>query len=308
MGQMSANVGGQAVLEGVMMRSPGSWAVTVRRPDGGLARVCRPVSSAASRHRWLRLPILRGIVALGESLVIGFRALAVSASFAAVEEGEEPDPESAAELSRGQIAFAFAIAIGFAVVVFKVSPAVLTNLLPIHSTIAFVLVEGAIRVTLLVAYLAAISYIPDLRRVFQYHAAEHKTINAYEDGAELVPERVQTYSKIHLRCGTAFLLWVMVIAIFVFALVGRPDWPTLIASRVLLLPVIAGIAYEVIRFGGKHPHNPVVRTLLTPGLWLQGLTTREPTLDQVEVSIQALRDVLEAERASGAGAPVEVMA
>jgi uncharacterized protein YqhQ len=304
----SANVGGQAVLEGVMMRSPGSWAVTVRRPDGGLARVCRPISSAASRHRWLRLPILRGMVALGESLVIGFRALAVSAAYAAAEEGEEPEPEAAAELTRGQIAFAFVIAIGFAVVVFKVSPAVITDLLPIHSTIVFVLVEGAIRVGLLVGYLAAISFIPDLRRVFQYHAAEHKTINAYEDGAELVPERVQTYSKIHLRCGTAFLLWVMVIAIFVFAFVGRPDWPTLIASRILLLPVIAGLAYEVIRFGGQHPNNPIVRTLLTPGLWLQGLTTREPTLDQVEVSIQALQDVLEAERASGQASQVEVMA
>ena len=256
MSSVSANVGGQAVLEGVMMRSPGSWAVAVRRPDGRLARVCRPVSSAASRHRWLRLPVLRGVVALGESLVIGFRALAVSASFAAVEEGEEPDIEAAAELTRGQIAFSFVIAIGFAVLVFKVSPAVLTDLLPIHNTIEFVLVEGAIRVTILIVYLALISLVPDLRRVFQYHAAEHKAINAYEDGAELVPERVQTYSKIHVRCGTAFLLWVMVIAIFVFAFVGRPAWPTLIASRILLLPVIAGLAYEVIRFGGMHPEQP----------------------------------------------------
>jgi uncharacterized protein YqhQ len=305
---VSANVGGQAVLEGVMMRSPGSWAVAVRRPDGRLARVCRPVSSAAARHRALRLPVLRGIVALGESLVIGFRALAVSASFAAAEEGEEPDLDAAAELSRGQIAISFVIAIGFAVLVFKVSPAVLTDLLPIHSTIVFVLVEGAIRVTILVVYLALISLIPDLRRVFQYHAAEHKAINAYEDGAELSPERVQTYSKIHVRCGTAFLLWVMVIAIFVFALVGRPAWPTLIASRILLLPVIAGLAYEVIRFGGQHPDSRILRALLTPGLWLQGLTTREPTLDQVEVSIQALRDVLEAERVSGDRAAVEVMA
>jgi uncharacterized protein YqhQ len=163
-------------------------------------------------------------------------------------------------------------------------------------------------VGLLIVYLAAISLVPDLRRVFQYHAAEHKAINAFEDGAELTPERVQSYSKIHLRCGTAFLLWVMVIAIFVFALVGRPDWPILIASRILLLPVIAGIAYEVIRFGSKHPTNPIMRTLLTPGLWLQSLTTREPTLDQVEVSIRALRDVLEAERVSADGTSVEVMA
>ena len=305
---MSANVGGQAVLEGVMMRSPGTWAVTVRRPDGGLTSVCRPIASAAGRHRWMRLPVVRGVIALGESLVIGFRALAVSATFATQDPSEEADPEAAAELTRGQIAVAFAIAIGFALIVFKVSPALLTGFLPIHSTVLFVLVEGAIRVTFLVVYLALISLIPDLRRVFQYHAAEHKAINAYEDGAELVPERVQAYSKIHQRCGTAFLLWVMVIAIFVFALVGRPDWPLLIASRIVLLPVIAGLAYEVIRFGGKHPHNAIVRTLLAPGLWLQSLTTREPTLDQVEVSIRALRDVLDAERAAGAPAAVEVMA
>jgi uncharacterized protein YqhQ len=304
---MSANVGGQAVLEGVMMRSPGSWAVAVRRPDGVVASVCRPVSSAAARHRLLRLPVLRGIVALGESLAIGFRALAVSASYAAAEEGGE-NPEEAAELSRWQLGIAFVIAIGFAIVVFKVSPAVLTSLLPIHGTIAFVLVEGAIRVTILVAYLAGISLIPDLRRVFQYHAAEHKAINAFEDGADLTPERVQSYSKIHVRCGTAFLLWVMVIAIFVFALVGRPAWPVLIASRILLLPVIAGLAYELIRFGSRHPNSRVLRVLLTPGLWLQSLTTREPTLEQVEVSIRALRDVLAAEELRAPAAPVEVMA
>jgi uncharacterized protein YqhQ len=207
--------------------------------------------------------------------------------------------------------FAFAVAIGFTVIVFKVSPAILTELLPIHNTILFVLVEGVIRVSLLIGYLYVIGLIPDLNRVFQYHAAEHKAINAYEDGAELTPERVQTYSKIHLRCGTAFLLWVMVIAVFVFALVGRPAWPVLIASRVLLLPVIAGLAYELIRFGARHPDNPIVRKLLAPGLWLQSLTTREPTLDQVEVSINALRDVLAAEERSQAErgvSRVEVMA
>ncbi len=303
---MSANVGGQAVLEGVMMRSPGSWSVAVRRPDGGVSSVCKPISSAAARHRWLRLPILRGMVALGESLAIGFRALAVSANYAAAEEGEDPD--DAAELTKGQLAFAFAIAIGFAVIVFKVSPAVITELLPIHSTFVFVLVEGLIRVSILIIYLAGISLVPDLRRVFQYHAAEHKAINAFEDGAELTPERVQSYSKIHVRCGTAFLLWVMVVAVFVFAAVGRPSWPVLIASRVLLLPVIAGIAYELIRFGARHPDNRILRGLLAPGLWLQSLTTREPTLDQVEVSIRALRDVLEAEQSRVGDAAVEVMA
>ncbi|MDX6546033.1 MAG: hypothetical protein QOG02_1807 [Gaiellales bacterium] len=291
------------------MRTPSSWSVAVRRPDGGVSCISNDVVSPASRRRWLRLPVIRGIVALGESLAIGFRALAISASVASAEEGE--DGEISAELTRGQLLFAFAMAIGFTVVVFKVSPALLTDLLPIHSTIVFVLVEGVIRVSLLIGYLALISLIPDLRRVFQYHAAEHKAINAYEDGAELTPERVQSYSKIHLRCGTAFLLWVMVIAVFVFALVGRPSWPLLIASRVLLLPVIAGLAYELIRFGSKHPHNRLVRGLLSPGLWLQGLTTREPTLDQVEVSIIALKVVLAAEERAQAGhgvSPVEVMA
>ncbi|MDX6519815.1 MAG: hypothetical protein QOJ31_368 [Gaiellales bacterium] len=292
-----------------MMRTPSSWSVAVRRPDGGVSCISNVVTSPASRRRWLRLPVIRGVVALGESLAIGFRALAISASVASAEEGE--DGEVSGELTRGQLIFAFAMAIGFTVIVFKVSPALLTDLLPIHSTIVFVLVEGVIRVSLLIGYLALISLIPDLRRVFQYHAAEHKAINAYEDGAELTPERVQSYSKIHLRCGTAFLLWVMVIAVFVFALVGRPSWPLLIASRVLLLPVIAGLAYELIRFGSKHPHNRLVRGLLSPGLWLQGLTTREPTLDQVEVSINALKDVLAAEERAQAGhgvSPVEVMA
>jgi uncharacterized protein YqhQ len=300
-----SNVGGQAVMEGVMMRSPSAWAVAVRRPNGQIARVHRPVLSAAVRHRWMRLPVIRGVVALGESLAIGFRALAISANYAADEgDGEEPPTE----LSRVQMILAFAVAIGFAVLLFKVSPAILANLLPIRSTGGFVVVEGLIRVALFVSYLGLISLLPDLRRVFQYHAAEHKAINAYEDGAELTPETVQRYSKIHLRCGTAFLLWVMVIAIFVFALVGRPHWALLIASRILLLPVIAGLAYELIRFGGKHPHNPVVRTLLAPGLWLQSLTTREPTLDQVEVSIRALQEVLGVGERAGEAERVEVMA
>ena len=291
------------------MRTPSSWSVAVRRPDGGVSCISNPVSSPASRRSWLRLPVIRGVVALVESLTIGFRALAVSANVASAEEGE--DGEVSSELTRGQLIFAFAMAIGFTVIVFKVSPAILTDLLPIHSTGEFVVVEGLIRVSLLILYLAAISLIPDLRRVFQYHAAEHKAINAYEDGAELTPERVQTYSKIHVRCGTAFLLWVMVIAVFVFALVGRPSLPMLILSRVLLLPVIAGLAYELIRFGGKHPNNRFVRALLAPGLWLQRLTTREPDLDQVEVSINALRDVLAAEERSQAErgiSRVEVMA
>jgi len=304
---MSAPIGGQAVLEGVMMRGASSWAVAVRKPDGDIAQVCNSINSPMARRRIWRLPVVRGVIALGESLAIGFRALAISANYAAQEEGD--DGEVKTELTRGQLIFAFAIAIGFAVMLFKVTPALITDWLPIHRTAAFVLVEGAIRVTLFVLYLTIISLLPDLRRVFQYHAAEHKAINAYEAGEALEPETVQRFSKIHPRCGTAFLLWVMVIAIFVFAFFGRPAWYWLIATRILLLPVIAGLAYELIRFAGKHAHNPILLTLLAPGLWLQRLTTREPTLDQIEVSIRALSEVLDRERAGlPVAARVEVMA
>src|SRR5881392_4371049 len=286
-----ANIGGQAVLEGVMMRGPGNWAVAVRTKSGEIAQVSRPIDSAMARHFVFRLPIVRGVIALGESLAIGFRALAVSANYAAQEEGHDKE-EVSTELSRGALIFAFAVAIGFAVALFKVTPGLLTELLPIRGTGWFVIVEGLIRVSIFVAYLSLISLLPDLRRVFQYHAAEHKAINAYEAGEELTPETVQRYRQIHVRCGTAFLLWVMVIAIFVFAFFGRPAWYWLIATRVLLLPVIAGLAYELIRFAGKHQDNRVLMTLLAPGLWLQRLTTRQPSLDQVEVSIRALKEVL----------------
>jgi uncharacterized protein YqhQ len=290
---MAAMVGGQAVLEGVMMRSPSKWALAVRKPNGVIAEVNFPIASPMARHRVFRLPVIRGVVALGESLAIGFRALAISANYAAQEEGE--DGEVQTELSRGAIIFAFAIAIGFAVLLFKVTPALITNWLPIETTGAFVIIEGLIRVTFFIAYLGVISLLPDLRRVFQYHGAEHKTINALEAGEELTPERVSKFSLIHPRCGTAFLLWVMVIAIFVFAFFGRPAWYWLITSRILLLPVIAGLAYELIRFAGKHQSNRVVMTLLAPGMWLQRLTTREPTHEQIEVSIRALKEVLRLE-------------
>jgi uncharacterized protein YqhQ len=278
-----------------MMRGASNWSVAIRKPDGDIAQVSRPVQSAMARHWVLRLPIIRGVVALGESLTIGFRALAISANYAAQEDRKDGDEAAAeeieTELSRGALIFAFAIAIGFALILFKVTPALITDWIGIKAG-WFVIVEGLIRVTIFVAYLGVISLLPDLRRVFQYHAAEHKAINAYEAGEELEPERVQKFSLIHPRCGTAFLLWVMVIAIFVFAFFGRPAWYWLIASRILLLPVIAGLAYELIRFAGKHTDNRIVLTVLAPGLWLQRLTTREPTLDQLEVSIRALREVL----------------
>jgi uncharacterized protein YqhQ len=302
---MAAAIGGQAVLEGVMMRGPSNWAVAVRKPDGAIAEVSRSIASPMARHKLLRLPILRGIVALGESLAIGFRALAISANYAAQEEGDEVQTE----LTRTQLIFAFAVAIVFALLLFKVGPALLVDkLIPVHSGAWFVIIEGVVRVAIFLIYLSVISLLPDLRRVFQYHAAEHKAINAYEAGEELVPEKVQRFSLIHPRCGTAFLLWVMVVAIFVFAFFGRPAWYWLIVTRIVFLPLIAGIAYELIRFAGKHSDNKVLMTLLAPGLWLQRRTTREPSLDQLEVSIRALKEVLQLEGRSPEGARVEVMA
>ena len=294
-----------------MMRGPSCWAVAIRTPEGGIHEVVKDVTSPMKRHRIWRLPVIRGVIALGESLAIGFRALAISANVAAREEDE--DGNVVTEITRGQIIFSFAIAIGFAVMLFKVGPALLTSWLPVEDTAWFVIVEGVIRVAVFIAYIALIGLIPDLKRVFQYHGAEHKTINALEAGSELTPLNVQRFSLIHPRCGTAFLLWVMVIGIFVFALVGRPDWYWLVTSRILLLPVIAGLAYELIRYAGKHQENRILMTLLAPGLWLQRLTTREPSLDQVEVSIRAIQEVrrreaMDSEEEQVADRRVEVMA
>src|SRR5690349_5852111 len=284
-----------------MMRGPSCWAVAIRTPEGGIEEVVKDVTSPIKRHRVWRLPVIRGVVALGESLAIGFRALAISANVALQEEPEEgaaegERPEVSTEISRWHIIVSFVIAIGFALALFKVGPALLTSWLPIDGTYTFVVVEGLIRVAVLIGYIVLIGLLPDLKRVFEYHGAEHKAINALEGGSELTPEKVQKFSLIHPRCGTAFLLWVMVIGVFVFALVGRPVWYWLIISRILLLPVIAGLAYELIRYAGKHQGNRVLMTALAPGLWLQRLTTREPSLDQLEVSIRALQEVMRIEQ------------
>ncbi|MGH3029143.1 MAG: DUF1385 domain-containing protein, partial [Gaiellaceae bacterium] len=199
-------VGGQAVLEGVMMRTPSNWAVAVRKPDGEIAQVCRVITSPMAKRRIYRLPVIRGVVALGESLAIGFRALAISANVATQETDENGEIKTV--ITRGQIIFSFAIAIVFALSLFKVGPALLTSWLPIDSTAAFVVIEGLIRVAVLIGYILVISLLPDLRRVFQYHGAEHKTIHALEAGEELTTANVQKHSLIHPRCGTAFLLWV----------------------------------------------------------------------------------------------------
>jgi uncharacterized protein YqhQ len=303
-----------------MMRGPRNWAVAVRKPDGQIAQVARPIDPLAVRHWSLRLPIVRGVVALGESLSIGFRALSVSANYAAAgipkvatdEDGTDVEADEeieSVEIGRWALFFSFAVAIGFVLTVFKVGPALITDQLPIKDGTSFVLVEGVIRVSIFVAYLTILSFIPSLKRVFQYHAAEHKVINAYEAGEELTPEVTQRYSLIHPRCGTSFLFWVIVLSMFVYAPFGRLPWYWIIVTRAALLLPIAGLAYELIRFAGKHAHNRVVMTVLAPGMWLQRLTTREPSLDQLEVSIRALREVLDHEgRLTPADRRVEVMA
>jgi uncharacterized protein YqhQ len=290
--------GGQAVIEGVMMRSPSFWSVAVRRPNGEVAEVWRPIDSLMKRHLIFRLPVIRGVMALGESLAIGFRALAISTEYAA--EGEEG--EESIELGRWAIALMFVFAIAFTIGVFKVGPAAITRLvLPGLSNNVFVLVEGLLRVTVLIAYMALVSLFPDIRRLWAYHGAEHKVINAFEANEDLTAGKVRHYSVIHPRCGTAFLLWVMVIAIFVYWVLGlvfgHLSLLWLIVSRIVMLFPIAGIAYELIRFAGRHRSSRILKTLLAPGLWLQRLTTREPEREQIEVSIAAFKRVYELETA-----------
>jgi uncharacterized protein YqhQ len=306
---MKAAVGGQAVVEGVMMRTPSAWAVAVRRPDGRISTVVEDARSVALRNRILRWPVIRGVVALGESLVIGMKALSLAARLSTTD--HEGEGEGEAELGRKEIAIALVVAVLFSVVFFKVVPGVVASLLPIDGTFLFVLLEGLIRVGLFIGYLLFLTLLPDLRRVFAYHAAEHMAINALEAGAPRTAEAAAAHSRIHLRCGTAFLLWVMVIAIIVFAFVGRPALPWLITSRIVLVPVIAGIAYEVIRLAGRYGHNPIIHAVLWPGLLLQRLTTRPADLEHLEVAVAALDAVLvreEENRARRAEADVDVMA
>jgi uncharacterized protein YqhQ len=288
-----APVGGQAVLEGVMMRGVSTWAVAVRKPDGEVEVTSEPLVSWAKRNRVLRWPVIRGVVALAESLRIGFRALAISAN-AQIEptEGEEPEPIGG--LVWGvTVALSLILAIG----IFFVIPVGATSLIKdqLGSPVLFWLVEGVLRTAIFIGYIAAISRLRDLRRVFEYHGAEHKTISCYEAGDRLIPARAEVYSRLHPRCGTSFLLVVMVVAIFVFAPLGLPAWYWLLASRILGIPLIAGISYEVIKWAGRNRRKRWVRALMWPGLMLQNLTTREPDRDQLAVAIAALEAVLAVE-------------
>jgi uncharacterized protein YqhQ len=285
-----APVGGQAVLEGVMMRGVSIWAVAVRTPTGQIEVESESLVPWARRHRLWRLPVLRGVVALAESMKIGFRALAISAN-AQIEEDEDGQKEEIGGWVWGLTIF---VSLLLAAVLFFVVPVGLTSLIKdkLGSPFLFWLVEGLLRTGIFIGYIAAISRMPDLRRVFEYHGAEHKTISCFEAEDELVPSRAKLYSRLHPRCGTSFLLIVMVLAIFVFAPIGLPAWYWLVASRILGIPLIAGLSYEVIKWAGKNRRKRWVRGVMWPGLMLQNLTTREPDEEQLAVAIASLNAVL----------------
>jgi len=302
-----APVGGQAVLEGVMMRGVTTWAVAVRKPDGEIEVTTEKIVPWARQHRILRWPVIRGIVALGESLKIGFKALGISAD-AQMPENEGEKEEIGGFAWSMTIFASLALAIGL----FFVIPVGVTSLFrdQLDSAVLFWLVEGLLRTAIFIGYIVLISRVKDLRRVFEYHGAEHKTISCYEADDKLVPSRAKLYSRLHPRCGTSFLLIVMVLAIFVFAPLGLPAWYWLLASRIVGVPLIAGLSYEVIRWAGRNRAKRWVRVVMWPGLMLQNLTTRDPDESQLEVAIASLNAVLEIEKPEDDAflEPIEIVA
>ena len=280
--------GGQAVLEGVMMRGRRNIAIAVRRPNGEVATFIQPLG-ALSTGRLREIPAVRGLLVLGETLYLGTRALLYSANVALEEEEKAP--------SSALIWVMLTISILFAVGVFFLGPTLLMRWLDpyLDSSLLSNLVEGLIRIGLFVAYVGAIGLAPDIRRVFAYHGAEHKAVNAYEAGSPMEVAEVRKYSTAHARCGTGFLLVVLVLAIIIFAFLGTPPMWLRLLSRLALLPVIAGLGYELIRLGARYGGNKVVRAILAPSLVLQALTTREPDDSQLEIAISALRRVIDAD-------------
>ena len=291
------NVGGQAVIEGVMMRAPRSMAIAVRRPNGEIVVRKEMVVPLSERYPVVKLPILRGAVALFTSLIIGIKALNFSANEAITEEEKEGEGDKGGELSSWAMAGTMAVAFGFGICLFFLFPLYLTKLMtPVigDNNIVFNLVDGVIRVIVFLLYIWTISRMSDIQRVFQYHGAEHKSIFAHEAGEELSIENVKKYSRLHPRCGTSFLLIVMLVSIAVFSLIPKL-WPFYLkaGSRIVLLPLIAGISYEFLRWSAKNDSNPLVKMIITPGLALQRLTTREPDDSQLEVAIRSLDEALE---------------
>jgi uncharacterized protein YqhQ len=276
--------GGQAVMEGVMMRGAAHWAVAVRRPDGAIHVESHEIDSVARRHRILSEPFLRGVIVLGQSLAIGARAMMVAAN-QSMEEDQQ--------LTSRQVAISLTVAMAFFVAIFILGPTTLFAWVGdrIGGGPLVAVLEGIFRVALFVGYLWLIGRIKDIRRVFEYHGAEHKTIAAYEHHVPLEPERVHAFPKEHVRCGTNFLIIVMIVTIFVFTLFGTPGILWRLLSRVIAIPIIAGLAYEALRLGARFPHATIVRAMMQPGIWLQRITTREPDASQIQVAIDSFEAV-----------------
>jgi uncharacterized protein YqhQ len=310
-------VGGQALIEGVLMRSPGAWGVAVRKPDGGIALESGPYVAWAARHRWLKLPLLRGIGVLFQSLALGIRALNFSATQAIVEEPEAPKDGAApakaaaakkeADSSSWAIVGSMAIGLGLGVAVFLLLPLTLTNLFDKHvahlSSLGFNLFDGALRALFFFAYIVGISRFKDIHRVFMYHGAEHKVVFAHEERGPLTVEVARRQSRLHPRCGTSFLLFVLLVSILLFALIPKTaPFALKLGGRLLLVPVIAGVSYEVLQLTARKRAAPIFAAMVWPGLMLQKITTQEPTDDMLEVAIAALEAALAVPVAVPAGA------
>ncbi len=288
------HIGGQAVLEGVMMRGKLNWAIAVRKPDGTIHLEDHDLKSASSRYSFLKWPVLRGVWGLYETMALAMKAFGISASVA----GDPDSEDGEGGLTAGEVTLSMVLGVALAIGLFVVLPAVLTNLfgdLVKESHVAWNVIDGVLRLVVFFLYIWAVSRMKDIQRLFAYHGAEHKTIHAYEHGLPLETSVIQKYETLHVRCGTSFLLMVMVIAILVFSVVPAPTLLDKLIVRIVLLPIIAGLAYEVIKWAGRRPENPVVRVLLWPGLQLQRMTTREPSDDMVEIAVAAMRRVVERE-------------
>ncbi len=303
------HIGGQAVLEGIMMRGKHNWAVAVRIPDGSIHVEEHDLKTSVTKRPWLGKPIIRGVVGLYETMALAFKAFEISASLAGDTEEEQ--------LSAKEIGLSMVLGIGLAVALFIVLPAVLTNLAvgsAAERPFAWNLLDGVLRLVAFFIYIWAVGRIEDIKRVFAYHGAEHKTIHAYEHGLPLEPKIIQRYETMHVRCGTSFLLMVMVIALVLYSLVpikslvaawglgsGIPTLLVAISLRIVLLPLIAGLAYEVIRWAGKRSDKPLVRVILWPGLMLQKMTTNEPDDSMVEIAVAAMQPIIARENAEESG-------
>jgi uncharacterized protein YqhQ len=300
-GEETTLVGGQAVLEGVMMRSPHAWGICIRRPDGTLATHAEPLEKLSDKHKWMAWPFMRGIMTLGSAMTLGFRALRYSANVALDE--LTPDEEKKTEISGWVVAVNLILSLGFFIFMYKFVPLLAATKLKNHypafgNQILFNVVDGVVRISLFLLFIWGISLWPDIKRVYRYHGAEHKTVFAFENNDPLTVKNAQAYTTFHPRCGTSFLMTVMLIAMLFYMLIPATTFWARFASRLALLPVIAAVSYELIRFAAKHGSS-LFAVLTKPGLWLQRITTQPPADDQVETAIAALNEAMELEKQRG---------